>query len=370
MESSSSAQSHGVLLQPVGSSKYFPPFVNFSYIPQPGNHSSLYDIGGMWIGRPERAATLRPQPSFPATRSSAGVRRERRVRREAIHSAVRATRGRPNGREGWEWAEELEFLDMTVEEGPADAQAVVEEGDAEVEDILSVNEGWHDVHTNDLHRPAGAGVGAGAGTRVPRGGARAGDGGAVKRSTSGGEGWLGEGRSGGADGVPAGGQRGSEGGRAVEGAGEQPVDAAWSKFGWWLLSDDATLNPDMWGWNHVLVPYCSQDLHSGQVSWCCMLVVGLLVRCGTAPVNMCMRGGAQWWGWLRQGGLGLHFRLKGGGQRLGRGPSPQPALEVLRWKVQHWGPGLTLGDAWRGAMGRRWVVAISLRGDESTEADA
>mmetsp|Transcript_13111 Transcript_13111/g.36227 ORF Transcript_13111/g.36227 Transcript_13111/m.36227 type:complete len:525 (+) Transcript_13111:2-1576(+) len=42
-------------------------------------------------------------------------------------------------------------------------------------------------------------------------------------------------------------------------------EASWSKYGWWLLSDDAQRNPDLWGWNHVLVPYCSQDLHSGQV---------------------------------------------------------------------------------------------------------
>jgi hypothetical protein len=55
-------------------------------------------------------------------------------------------------------------------------------------------------------------------------------------------------------------------GRPLGGAGEQPVDEAWSRYGWWLLSDDGGLNPDMWGWNHVLVPYCSQDLHSGQVS--------------------------------------------------------------------------------------------------------
>jgi hypothetical protein len=43
------------------------------------------------------------------------------------------------------------------------------------------------------------------------------------------------------------------------------VDSEWSKYGWWLLSDDNVSNPDLWGWNHVLVPYCSQDLHSGQV---------------------------------------------------------------------------------------------------------
>mmetsp|Transcript_9703 Transcript_9703/g.18870 ORF Transcript_9703/g.18870 Transcript_9703/m.18870 type:complete len:456 (-) Transcript_9703:33-1400(-) len=42
------------------------------------------------------------------------------------------------------------------------------------------------------------------------------------------------------------------------------VPASWMRFGWWLLGDTPKTNPDLWGWNHVLVPYCSQDLHSGQ----------------------------------------------------------------------------------------------------------
>lgn len=34
----------------------------------------------------------------------------------------------------------------------------------------------------------------------------------------------------------------------------------------YFLSDDAASNPDFYDWNHVDVPYCSQDLHSGQVT--------------------------------------------------------------------------------------------------------
>lgn len=33
-----------------------------------------------------------------------------------------------------------------------------------------------------------------------------------------------------------------------------------------FMSSDATINADFWGWNHIDVPYCSQDLHSGQRS--------------------------------------------------------------------------------------------------------
>ncbi len=182
------------MLQPVGSSKYFPPFVNFSYIPQPENHSRLYDLGGMWIGGSEQAAALH-QPGLPASRVST---RMQRVRREAVHSAVRVTRVRPNGRTDWEWEEELDFLAVsTVDVRPSS---------------------WPDE------------AGSGTGGRGPAGAQRVGS-------------------------TPPPGST----------PGEQPVDVAWSKYGWWLLSDDAGLNPDMWGWNHVLVPYCSQDLHSGQV---------------------------------------------------------------------------------------------------------
>jgi hypothetical protein len=35
--------------------------------------------------------------------------------------------------------------------------------------------------------------------------------------------------------------------------------------GAFYASDDAAGNPDFFDWNHVDVPYCSQDLHSGQV---------------------------------------------------------------------------------------------------------
>jgi hypothetical protein len=36
--------------------------------------------------------------------------------------------------------------------------------------------------------------------------------------------------------------------------------------GWFLGSDYCPYNPDLCGWNHVMDPYCSQDLHSGQVT--------------------------------------------------------------------------------------------------------
>lgn len=36
--------------------------------------------------------------------------------------------------------------------------------------------------------------------------------------------------------------------------------------GWYLGSDYCDYNPDLCGWNHVLDPYCTQDLHSGQVT--------------------------------------------------------------------------------------------------------
>ena len=38
----------------------------------------------------------------------------------------------------------------------------------------------------------------------------------------------------------------------------------WGRFGWWMLDDQRATNPDLWGWNHVLLPYCSQDLWGGQ----------------------------------------------------------------------------------------------------------
>jgi hypothetical protein len=35
--------------------------------------------------------------------------------------------------------------------------------------------------------------------------------------------------------------------------------------GWYLASDYCPYNPDLCGWNHARDPYCTQDLHSGQV---------------------------------------------------------------------------------------------------------
>ncbi|RYH29417.1 hypothetical protein EON65_08590 [archaeon] len=34
---------------------------------------------------------------------------------------------------------------------------------------------------------------------------------------------------------------------------------------WYLASDNCAANPDLCNWNHVLNPYCTQDLHSGMV---------------------------------------------------------------------------------------------------------
>lgn len=36
--------------------------------------------------------------------------------------------------------------------------------------------------------------------------------------------------------------------------------------GWYLASDNCDVNPDFCGWNHIFDPYCTQDLHSGQVT--------------------------------------------------------------------------------------------------------
>jgi len=45
---------------------------------------------------------------------------------------------------------------------------------------------------------------------------------------------------------------------------EQSITQDWGLYGWWLLDDSNKTNPDMHGWNHVFMPYCSQDLWSGQ----------------------------------------------------------------------------------------------------------
>lgn len=36
--------------------------------------------------------------------------------------------------------------------------------------------------------------------------------------------------------------------------------------GWYLANDNCDQNPDFCSWNHVFDPYCTQDLHSGQVT--------------------------------------------------------------------------------------------------------
>jgi len=43
---------------------------------------------------------------------------------------------------------------------------------------------------------------------------------------------------------------------------EETSDAS----GWYLGSDYCPKNPDLCSWNHVLDPYCTQDLHTGQVT--------------------------------------------------------------------------------------------------------
>jgi len=50
--------------------------------------------------------------------------------------------------------------------------------------------------------------------------------------------------------------------RRQGGGGDEPgpdgpvMPASWMRNGWWLLGDVPKTNPHMWGWNHVLVPYC------------------------------------------------------------------------------------------------------------------
>jgi hypothetical protein len=40
--------------------------------------------------------------------------------------------------------------------------------------------------------------------------------------------------------------------------------STWDKFGWWLCDDNPDTNPELYGYNHVWLPYCSGDLWSGQ----------------------------------------------------------------------------------------------------------
>jgi hypothetical protein len=42
----------------------------------------------------------------------------------------------------------------------------------------------------------------------------------------------------------------------------EAYDASW----WYLASDNCFINRDFCSWNHVFDPYCSQDLHSGQMT--------------------------------------------------------------------------------------------------------
>ncbi|EKX54596.1 hypothetical protein GUITHDRAFT_160713 [Guillardia theta CCMP2712] len=51
-------------------------------------------------------------------------------------------------------------------------------------------------------------------------------------------------------------------------ANQSSVEASWGKFGWWLCDGSSDSNPDFFGFNHVWLPYCSQDLWSGrQTNW-------------------------------------------------------------------------------------------------------
>jgi hypothetical protein len=40
--------------------------------------------------------------------------------------------------------------------------------------------------------------------------------------------------------------------------------STWDKFGWWLCDDNPDTNPELYGYHHVWLPYCSGDLWSGQ----------------------------------------------------------------------------------------------------------
>jgi hypothetical protein len=42
------------------------------------------------------------------------------------------------------------------------------------------------------------------------------------------------------------------------------VNCKWDKFGWWLCDDNPATNPELYGYHHVWLPYCSGDLWSGQ----------------------------------------------------------------------------------------------------------
>lgn len=44
------------------------------------------------------------------------------------------------------------------------------------------------------------------------------------------------------------------------------LPAQWDAHDWYLANDNCSENPDFCQWNHVFFPYCTQDLHSGQVA--------------------------------------------------------------------------------------------------------
>lgn len=49
------------------------------------------------------------------------------------------------------------------------------------------------------------------------------------------------------------------------------VFSKWDKFGWWLCDDNPDTNPELYGYHHVWLPYCSGDL------WCFFLHVFVCV---------------------------------------------------------------------------------------------
>jgi len=48
------------------------------------------------------------------------------------------------------------------------------------------------------------------------------------------------------------------------GGGGPDMNCKWDKFGWWLCDDNPDTNPELYGYHHVWLPYCSGDLWSGQ----------------------------------------------------------------------------------------------------------
>jgi len=48
------------------------------------------------------------------------------------------------------------------------------------------------------------------------------------------------------------------------GGGGPDMNCRWDRFGWWLCDDNPDTNPELYGYHHVWLPYCSGDLWSGQ----------------------------------------------------------------------------------------------------------